>query len=41
VKLSDRDIMGAMQAVPAAQRATTTTKQALRAYFVRRFPCRG
>jgi hypothetical protein len=41
VKLNNQDILSAMQAVPAAQRATTTTKQALRAYFVRRFPCRG
>ena len=39
VKLSNRDIMGAMQAVPPAQRATTDTKSAMRAYFARRFPC--
>ena len=41
VKLSNRDILGAMTAVPAPQRATTRTKDALRAYFVRRYPCRG
>jgi hypothetical protein len=39
VKLSNRDIMEAMQAVPPAQRATTDTKAAMRAYFARRFPC--
>ena len=39
VKLTNRDIMGAMQAVPPAQRATTDTKSAMRAYFARRFPC--
>jgi hypothetical protein len=39
VKLSNRDIMGAMQAVPPAQRATTDTKSAMRTYFARRFPC--
>ena len=38
-KLSDKDIMGAMQAVPAAQRATTSTKDAMRAYLARRYPC--
>jgi surface antigen len=39
VKLSNRDILGAMRAVPPAERARTSTKQALRSYFVRRFPC--
>ncbi|MGI8610954.1 MAG: hypothetical protein ACR2KH_01565 [Sphingomicrobium sp.] len=39
VKLSDRDILGAMQAVPPAERARTSTKAALRSYFARRFPC--
>ena len=39
VKLGNRDILTAMQAVPPAQRATTDTKSALRAYFARRFPC--
>jgi hypothetical protein len=28
-----------MNAVPPAQRARTSTKDALRAYFARRFPC--
>jgi hypothetical protein len=41
VKLSNRDVLGAMQAVPAPLRATTSTRDALRAYFVRRFPCRA
>jgi hypothetical protein len=39
VKLGQNEIMEAMQAVPAAQRGQTTTGQALRAYFIRRFPC--
>ena len=39
VKLSNRDVLGAMRAVPPAERARTSTKQALRSYFVRRFPC--
>lgn len=39
VKLTNRDILGAMQSVPAAQRSTTSTRDALRAYFARRFPC--
>ena len=39
VKLSNRDILSAMNAVPPAQRARTSTKDALRAYFARRFPC--
>jgi hypothetical protein len=39
VKLSNRDILVAMNAVPVPQRATTQTKDAMRAYFARRFPC--
>jgi hypothetical protein len=39
VKLSNRDILSAMQAVPPAQRARTSTKDALRSFFARRFPC--
>ncbi|HJU77579.1 MAG TPA: hypothetical protein VJ597_06610 [Sphingomicrobium sp.] len=39
VKLTNRDILGAMHAVPPPKRATTQTKDALRAYFARRFPC--
>ena len=39
VKLTNRDILAAMNAVPTAQRAATPTKTALRAYFARRFPC--
>jgi hypothetical protein len=39
VKLTNRDILGAMNAVPPTQRARTETKDALRAYFARRFPC--
>lgn len=40
VKLTNKDVVGAMQAVPPAERASTSTKAALRAYFARRFPCR-
>lgn len=39
VKMSNRDVLTAMQAVPPAQRATTSTRDALRVYFARRFPC--
>ena len=39
VRMSNRDILSAMNAVPPAQRARTSTKDALRAYFARRFPC--
>jgi hypothetical protein len=41
VKLTDKDIVEAMQAVPLPQRAQTDTKDALRAYLARRFPCRA
>jgi hypothetical protein len=33
-------VMSAMEAVPPAQRARTDTRDALRAYVTRRFPCR-
>jgi len=39
VKMTNREILGAMQAVPPAQRSTTSTKDAFRTYFARRFPC--
>lgn len=39
LKLSDKDIMGAMQAVPPAERPRMQTKDAMRAYMARRFPC--
>jgi hypothetical protein len=39
VKMTDRDIMGAMRAVPAAERPGTTTREALRRYMAKRFPC--
>lgn len=41
IKLTDKDIVAAMEAVPAAQRPTTSTRAALRSYFARRFPCRS
>jgi hypothetical protein len=40
-KLTDKDVVDAMQAVPLAQRAQTETKDAMRAYLARRFPCRA
>jgi hypothetical protein len=39
VRMSNRDILSAMNAIPPAQRARTSTKDALRGYFARRFPC--
>jgi hypothetical protein len=33
-------VMQAMQAVPAGERARTSTRDALRAYMARRSPCR-
>ena len=38
-KLTDKDIVGAMRAVPPAQRAGTSTRDALKAMMVRRYPC--
>lgn len=40
IKLTDRDVLSAMEAVPVAQRASIDTRTALRAYFARRYPCR-
>ena len=39
VKMSNRDILAAMNSVPAQRRASTDTRDALRGYFARRFPC--
>lgn len=41
VKLSDQDVLSAMEAVPPTERTRTSTKEALRAYLARRFPCAG
>ena len=41
VKMTDKDVLQAMEAVPAPRRAQTSTKDAMRAYMVRRFPCRA
>ncbi len=38
-QLGEKDILAAMEAVPAARRASTDTKTGLRSYFTRRFPC--
>ena len=40
VKLSDKEVMQAMQAVPAAQRPRTSTKDALRVHMAARYPCK-
>lgn len=37
--LNNRDILAAMRAVPPAQRAATSSKEALKAYLARRYPC--
>jgi len=39
VKLSDKDILAAMQAVPPPVRARTDSRDALRGLMVRRYPC--
>ena len=39
VKLTDKDILSAMQAVPAERRRTTSTREALKTFLARRFPC--
>ena len=41
VQIGTKQIIEAMEAVPQAQRARTSTKAALRAYFARRFPCKA
>jgi len=38
-KLTDKDILAAMEAVPAAERSRTSTKDALRAFLARHHPC--
>ncbi|MEO7635226.1 MAG: hypothetical protein ABIS38_06225 [Sphingomicrobium sp.] len=40
-KLTDKDILAAMQGVPAADRARTDSRLALRNFLARRYPCRG
>lgn len=40
-KLTDKDILAAMQAVPAPSRGSTDTRAALRAFMARRYPCRA
>ena len=41
VKMGNRDVLAAMNAVAPAARATTDSKDALRAYLARRYPCAG
>lgn len=41
VSLNDKDVMAAMRAVPAAERARIETRGTLRAMLVRKFPCTG
>jgi hypothetical protein len=40
-KLSDKDILAAMEAVPSGHRASTDTRIALRNFLARRYPCRA
>ena len=40
-KLKDKDILAAMEAVPASERARTDTRVALRNFLARRHPCRS
>lgn len=40
-KLTDKDVLSAMQAVPVARRTSTSTIEALKAFMVRRYPCRA
>jgi hypothetical protein len=39
-KITDKDVLGAMEAVPPPRRAATSTRDALKAMLVRRYPCR-
>ena len=41
VAMTDKDVMGAMRAVPPAARAQTDTRAALRAMLIRRYPCKS
>ena len=38
-KLTDQDILTAMRSVPASQRASTSTRQAMSNLLIRRYPC--
>ena len=38
-KLTDKDILSAMQAVPTERRGTTSTREALKTFLARRYPC--
>jgi len=40
-KLTDKDILVAMEAVPPGQRASTDTRAALRNFLARRYPCKA
>jgi hypothetical protein len=41
VKMTDKDVLQAMEAVPPPRRTQTSTTDAMRAYMMRRFPCRA
>jgi hypothetical protein len=41
ITMGSSEIMRVMQAVPAAERPRTDTRDALRGHFARRFPCRN
>ena len=40
-KITDDELLAAVEQVPVAQRPRTSTKDAFRAYFARRFPCKA
>ncbi len=40
-KLTDKDILAAMQAVPVGDRARTDSRLALRNFLARRYPCKA
>jgi hypothetical protein len=37
--MSQKDLLAAVEAVPPAQRARTSTKEAFKVYIARRYPC--
>ena len=41
VNMDEKEIIGAMQAVPPADRSHTDTRTALRAHLAQRFPCKA
>jgi hypothetical protein len=40
-KVTDKELLAAVEQVPVAQRPRTSTKEAFKAYFARRYPCKA